>query len=193
VHSPFPIDETFGARVENAYRFGAEPRWDDGRATLLAQIEPLLGEGAEPDATFFIESWTVGVAAAAENFERRQQDRQPEPEAAAWPSFSAFLPFFMNEPAAFATPEESPSCGDGWDELEMEPEGNPLTLEAACRLLGVAVDSTREQLKAAYRRMASRYHPDHRVRSGFQEQKLASDRMAAINAAYRMLCESRLG
>ncbi len=202
MHPPFPIDETFeahifdahifDARIQDACRFGAAPAWNgaDAGQSLLEQIEPLLGEGAEPDPTFFVESWTVGVVAASENYDRRQQHKR-RPESAAWPSFSSFTPIFMTN---FASPVPSaihPISDDVWDEAEMEPMPRPLNFEAACRLLGVAVNSTRDQIKAAYRKMASRYHPDHVVRNGAREQKVAGDRMATINEAYRMVCGAR--
>jgi DnaJ-domain-containing protein 1 len=63
----------------------------------------------------------------------------------------------------------------------------PLTLEGARQLLAVASTSTREQIKTAYRRMASRYHPDRLVSGTEKERQLGTDRMAAINEAYRLL------
>jgi DnaJ-class molecular chaperone len=53
-------------------------------------------------------------------------------------------------------------------------------------LLGVAATSTREQIKAAYRRMASQCHPD-RLREELRRQ--ATDQMAEINEAYSLLCD----
>ena len=42
------------------------PAWGGAETSgpLLTQIEPVLGQDAEPDPTFFVESWTVGVTAA---------------------------------------------------------------------------------------------------------------------------------
>ena len=71
------------------------------------------------------------------------------------------------------------------DDLEMVCS---LTPESARKVLGVAATSTREQIRAAYRKMASRYHPDRLAQSGASEQKLAGERMASINQAYRLLC-----
>lgn len=63
----------------------------------------------------------------------------------------------------------------------------PLTLQGARRLLAVTTTSTREQIRAAYRRMASSYHPDRLVSGTETERQLGTDRMAAINEAYRLL------
>jgi DnaJ-class molecular chaperone len=75
------------------------------------------------------------------------------------------------------------------DGLHPEDEliAGPLTLESARRLLGVGATSTQEQIRVAYRQMASRYHPDRLAQGAPSEQKLASDRMASINEAYHLL------
>ncbi len=181
-------------------------------APLLTQIEQVLGEEAAPDSEFFIDSWTVGVAAAAENFVRRQEEvKSRQREMPAWDTYFSFTPFIgvrveASVEAAWPLGEaraEKGSMADrrwlgdeegedwqGADEVEMVC---PLTLESACRVLGVAAENTREQIRAAYRKMASRYHPDRLARSGAREQKLASDRMASINEAYRLLCTGLAG
>jgi hypothetical protein len=65
-----------------------------------------------------------------------------------------------------------------------------ITRDHARRLLGVTATSTREQIKAAYRRMASQWHPDRLECKTEEARRLATERMTAINEAYRML---RLG
>jgi DnaJ family protein C protein 3 len=62
-----------------------------------------------------------------------------------------------------------------------------MTQLRACRLLGVNAGSTREQVRAAYRRMASQWHPDRRTD---EVGRVANERMAAINEAYRLLREA---
>ncbi|MFP5229242.1 MAG: J domain-containing protein [Acidobacteriota bacterium] len=200
VHPPFPIDEATRARIQDAYRPGSAGWWDEGPGSepLLTQVEPLLGANAEPDPTFFVESWTIGVSAASENYLHRHQESKnlSTPMPAGFSRFT-FLPFLNIEPAvpvSSAAPVTSSgsvreaSVSSGWQEAEMEPAMfAPLTFETACRLLGVAASSTREQIRAAYRKMAGRYHPDRMGREGNREQKQASDRMAAINEAYRLL------
>ncbi len=208
MHPPFPIDEAFRARVQDAERSGSAALWNETATgdPLLAQVEPFLGKAAEPDPMFFVESWTFGVTAASENYLRRH----PEPkyhDAAPPAGFSSFsytyLPFFNIEPPApiaslDAAADSAPSAPDSpvaraWQEpaTELVATG-PLTVYSACQLLGVAATSTREQVKAAYRKMASRYHPDRLEHTGTASEKHASDRMAAINEAYRLLCAMRL-
>jgi DnaJ-domain-containing protein 1 len=176
----------------------------------MSQIEQLLGPDAEPDPAFFIDSWTVGAAAASENYlRRRHQQKNRERQPAAWSALSAFVPFLIADspvPAVPALPQQSaffrptlseprpaaPAQFYGSDaDDESATVTRPCTLEAACRLLGVTPVSTREQIKLAYRKMASRYHPDRAECTSLREQERATERMASINEAYRLLCESQ--
>jgi len=61
-----------------------------------------------------------------------------------------------------------------------------MTPRRACRLLGVTATSTGEQIKAAYRRMASQWHPDRLERGTEHARRLATEQMAAINEAYSL-------
>ncbi|MGN0346688.1 MAG: DnaJ domain-containing protein [Lachnospiraceae bacterium] len=45
--------------------------------------------------------------------------------------------------------------------------------EQACRILGVSLDSTKEEQKNAYRKIAKKYHPDS-LRSGDERRNLSS-------------------
>ena len=167
----------------------------------MAQIEPLLGENAEPDPAFFIESWTVGVTAASENYLRRHEPakKQEPPVTAPFPTLS-FVTFLNVDPVAPVASAASPAApgparkafvaGVRDEEEAEEFVAEPLTFQSACRLLGVAATSTREQIRAAYRKMASRYHPDMLEAAGSADPKSVSDRMAAINEAYRLLCHT---
>jgi len=195
---------------------GQEPPW-----TFFAQIEDALGKDAEPDPAFFIESWTAGLAAAAESFLKRQQRKNREPDPQPPLKLDSFMPFLTvenvgcgEEPEPAAVPafrlttghivrwpplrEEVEAAAEyvpgprpeaaSSDESSWSPEaGDPLTLERACRLLGVTATATREQIKAAYRHMAGRCHPDRLGRKSEQERQTATKRMASINEAYRLL------
>jgi DnaJ-domain-containing protein 1 len=160
--------------------------------SLFAQVEQLLGEDSEPDPEFFIESWTQGVAAASENFLRRHQSQKAPPKngehpAPAFNTICSFPPFYtLDESPMNPQPSWQAEFLPGNAELSA-PSTFPLTIEAATDLLGIAATSTREQIKIAYRKMANRYHPDRLEHATVHEQQFATDRMAAINEAYRLL------
>lgn len=201
-------DASLAEAREGQFRADAvQPSGTETGAPFLTQVEQVLGEEAVPDSEFFIDSWTVGTAAASENLLRRQA-RSREHQIPSWTTFSSFTPWFVpRAEAAFeaAWPNRDKEISRAYarcngdeqrDDRQAEEEveiAGPLTLESACRALGVAPESTREQIRAAYRQMAGRYHPDRLARSGAREQKQASDRMALINVAYRMLCTVEAG
>ena len=54
-------------------------------------------------------------------------------------------------------------------------------------VLGVARTATAEEIRAAYLRLAARYHPDQHAGNPLEE--LASARMAEINRAYELLSD----
>jgi DnaJ-domain-containing protein 1 len=64
---------------------------------------------------------------------------------------------------------------------------HPMTLLRACRLLGVTETSSPRQIKAAYKRLATEWHPDRAERLTEEARQLATRRMAALNEAYRLL------
>jgi hypothetical protein len=185
----------------------AAPQPSGADASFLTQIEQVLGVETKPDSEFFIDSWTVGLAAASENFLRRQQElKSREQDMPAWDTFSSFTPWFVikveaSAEAAWPLRERRSMADLRWlgggeeDDRQAADEAmvGPLTLESARRLLGVAATSTQEQIRVAYRKMASRYHPDRLARGAPREQKLASDRMASINEAYQLLCTNMAG
>ena len=51
-------------------------------------------------------------------------------------------------------------------------------------VLGVAPGASREEIKAAYRRLAAKYHPDKVQHLGQDFQKLAEERFKEIQRAY---------
>lgn len=54
-------------------------------------------------------------------------------------------------------------------------------------MLGVAPNASPEEIRAAYRELAKRYHPDRVGHLGPEFRQLAERRMKAINAAYQQL------
>lgn len=184
-------------------------------------MEQLLGEESEPDSAFFVESWTVGVAAATENLlQRRQEQKSRTPWSSDFFSSNGFVPCVLIEDCAGE--EEAPdamkplhramtaSYVDRWPSVAVDPRPTepqpemecaevsgagislPLTVQEARRLLGLVAGCTREQIKIAYRRMASRYHPDRLGQKTEQERHIATERMISINEAYRLLCGPHL-
>jgi DnaJ-domain-containing protein 1 len=215
VKRSWQVDRESSVWAQEDYRAVPAPKRNgpERPAALLAQMERILGEDSEPDPAFFVESWTVGVAAAAANLQERRQERnRREQREPAWQALDSYLPFLSlpeNESLAEDQTELLPwstaasSGGPSWEEIgpsgetfgrenEPVPEAtHPLTLERACRLLGVAATSSHEEIKAAYRHLAVRYHPDRLERKNEQERRAATERMAAINEAYRLLCGLR--
>ncbi len=67
--------------------------------------------------------------------------------------------------------------------------GETMSMPLACRLLGVAADSTWAQIKTAYRRKAGQWHPDRMQHRSEDARRRANDQMIAINQAYGLLRE----
>jgi DnaJ-domain-containing protein 1 len=91
-----------------------------------------------------------------------------------------------------AAPMQSQVAQDG-DAFEEESAvgqtaAYPMTLAGACELLEVTASSTRQQIRAAYRRKVSQWHPDRLDRRSEDVRQRATAQMAAINEAYRLLC-----
>jgi hypothetical protein len=188
-----------------------------GGSRFAQEIQQAMGEDFELDPQFLEESWTLGVAAATESWQRRQRnqvEREQQSRAfremdslgglnfvpatdwvaaggGAWSgTWSGSMAAMMDPdrsqqhaaaPAAAATewPFGQPEQ-ERWEDWDSDSD-EPMTPLRACRLLGVDASSTREQIRAAYRRLASQWHPDRRAGQG------ANQRMAAINEAYRVL------
>ena len=82
----------------------------------------------------------------------------------------------------------------GRSEQRKEPPPHQKTpFEAACELLGCSVTDSVEKLRCAYREAAKRYHPDILRAKGLPEEQVkeASELMAAINAAWELICHER--
>ena len=97
-------------------------------------------------------------------------------------------PSTSSQPASATAHTAFPSHGEVFNTLE---PGQPLTLQSACQVLGVAATSSRDQIKTAYRQLVRRYHPDQLEHSSEHERRIATDRMSSINQAYHLLCNPR--
>lgn len=67
----------------------------------------------------------------------------------------------------------------------------PIGLSEACTLLGVSRWSKQQEVKLAYRRLMSQYHPDKLVakQSSSQELQQATDKVQQIRTAYEIICK----
>jgi hypothetical protein len=185
---------------------------------FVDDVERLLGDNAEPDSLFFLESWTLGVPTAIENWQQRKQrhagreDRRSErrePDSIEAPCFvqeNVLYAKFLSSAHAAANAgwysagwssedpctrtqdqgaRESATFGEERD--SNQDANHPMTQHRACQLLGATATSTQKQIKAAYRRKVSQWHPD-RFESWTKEVRLlATEQMAAINEAYHVL------
>jgi len=205
--SPFTVanQDTYGTATVPP-RDGPSRNWP-----LAAQLEPVLGEDFAPDADFFVESWTYGVAAAAKNLRLRQQllkDRARQ--QSSWLDFDSFIPRFSAEEfliehqrARDLKTPSSPGAGTHGSTLKETDEfpqtcdrdyerNDLLTVQRARCLLGVELRSSIRQIKTAYRRLVRLNHPDRLAGASVQAKQVATERTILINKAYHLLCGSRL-
>ena len=95
------------------------------------------------------------------------------------------------------TPDAHDRIPQGWTQRDEFP-GEPLaessdicmTPQRALHLLNLTAASAPGQIKSAYRRMVSQWHPDRLERSTEAVRQLATQKMAEINTAYHFLCTS---
>ena len=65
------------------------------------------------------------------------------------------------------------------------------SLDSAYKVLGITSDATDDEVKAAYRRMALKHHPDRVATLGEDVRKAAEKKFQEINAAKEMIYKSR--
>jgi DnaJ-domain-containing protein 1 len=181
---------------------------------FLPELHQLLGDDAEPDALFFVESWTLGTPRAVENARQRKRARgDREQQSSVFRQFSNLGSQFYIEEMLRTAEQFRPSHTAGsspmphaW--IPAQPYGTvaqgsadwpeewnlnqdttlPMTQDRACRILGVTAKSTQGEIKTAYRRMVNRWHPDRLPCNAEEERQTATIKMTAINEAYRLLC-----
>jgi DnaJ-domain-containing protein 1 len=215
----FQVDRGYGATTPEGYEAvaAAEPQrrgWQ-----FVDEFQRLLGEDAEPDVRFFVESWTSSTAAAVGSFQQRRlaEDMKdvyrrsdgvgslayfPDKAYRAEISDVAIAAMYAGISEKDRRAQESEEqveqtleeAWQDWERAAGESGGGygtirPMTQQLACRLLGVTEVSTRRQIKVAYRKLVSRWHPDRLELEGEKMRKLANERMAAINEAYHLLLD----
>jgi DnaJ like chaperone protein len=74
-------------------------------------------------------------------------------------------------------------------ERTQEPKSGKKKRQFYATVLGLTEDYTPEELKKAYRRLASQYHPDKVAHLGTKLQQVAEQEMKRINEAYEFLKE----
>jgi hypothetical protein len=175
-------------------------------------IHNLVGEDAEPDPLFFVESWTVGASRAAENLKQRRQAQSGfQPQTHTFdPSIHLGAEFFVQQSQQSTQFNSSryaasrPAYAEGFatnahqtsqDRSEASPRGNetshqpnqPMTLHLALQILEVTATSTQSEIKSAYRRLVNEWHPDRFEGKSERARQLATTKMSAINKAYQFL------
>jgi DnaJ-domain-containing protein 1 len=198
-----------------------EPNQPGQAWPLAEEIQQLMGADAQPDPLFFEESWTYGATAAAKNLRRRRRQQaegvvfgefdnlgaQAYVQQVAWwtDDFAATnndaVAGEVNAKWPIWRGKEQAARGED-DSQDWEPfvaaedcqwtASELMSVPLACRLLGVAADSSWLQIKTAYRRKAGQWHPDRMQHSSEETRRRANDQMIAINQAYGLLREQRM-
>ena len=174
-----------------------------------------LDADALADPRFLEESWTLGVSAAIKNRQQRIQQQATHPRTSCefdslgsdfflrlrqWDAQQAAPTQSAEDPSAKLDAEDAQTDANlGWDTFNATRESrrvlsqpNAMNVSLACQLLDVTANSSREQIRSAYRRMVSQWHPDRLQRSSEETRQLANEQMIAINEAYRLLCDGQL-
>lgn len=212
----FQVDRGCGAATPEGFEAAATVERKRRGWQFVDVFQRMVGEDAEPDVRFFVESWTSGTDAAVGSYKQRQQTRVkdvfrrsdgveslayfPDMPYRAEISDAAIAAMYagISEKDRLAQESEEQAeltLDEAWQDWERAAGASgggygtirPMTQQLACRLLGVTEVSSRRQLKAAYRKLVSMWHPDRLELESDEMRKLANERMAAINEAYHLL------
>jgi hypothetical protein len=180
---------------------------------FVEDFQLLAGEDAEPDALFFVESWSLGASEALANLQRRrlgQADSErksrvfAEPDSFGPPLLATDIASRFEPGSSTRIPVKLGYDPAAWQGSAAEPHllpeewdrtldsVHPMTEERARELLGVTGSSTRRQIKVAYRETARQWHPDRLEHSTGAVRQFATEQMAAVNEAYRLLLNGRV-
>jgi DnaJ domain len=167
---------------------------------FVDHMQQLFGE--DPDPLFLEESWTLGVPAAIEKLNCRRKARVHNPNPSD--NFSEDRAIRELEKMAALTGNVDDFLEDRAQPIDrryspawLQPEA-PEVIECrmsvgqASELLGVSHLATREGIRSAYRRKVGQCHPDRCQGASNAVRRRATQQLAALNEAYRLLCESLL-
>jgi hypothetical protein len=192
----FSIDGDLGlAMHEPSPATAAEPKKQPAIWNFVGDFKDIAGEEAAPDAQFFVESWTQGVSAAMRNLKSRQAGAmQRGAEVSSTAAFfeqnalrDEFAATESNCSSRKAEPQSDTESEEAFDDDEILAERGPMTVRRARRILGVNLFCNERQIKAAYRHLVARWHPDRSVWATATAREHATEQMMLINEAYRML------
>lgn len=87
--------------------------------------------------------------------------------------------------------QQNTSAGESKENTPIKPQAN--SLQQAYQLLGVVEKSSNEEVKSAYKKLMSHYHPDKISAKGGSEQevKQATATVQKIQAAYQLIMQAR--
>lgn len=143
-------------------------------------VESLLADRAANIASRYDASWSQRAPQVSAAQTWIPQDWTPQDR-----SLQSYIPQGWMPAGVPLRHEGIPEAADPLCDL-------PMCEARARQLLGVTADSTREQIRSAYRRMVGQWHPDRLQHPSEAACRQATRQMAALNEAYRMLCEALL-
>jgi hypothetical protein len=203
--SPSPRTWSSGERGERSE--GAGP-W-----LWANQMREVLGEDGELDPRILEESWASGIPVGLEAFRaRREQVAAGDVGGGTFSELNSVGSFWFSQATVWVgdrgtsghSAHTSDSYTASWlrdpmegDQASESAEGGgrdavgrrpgTMTRERACELLGVGEDSCEMQIKVAYRRRVSEWHPDRMEQRDERVRSFATEQMVAINEAYHLL------
>jgi len=100
MQNQFHVDRGSCSTAQESYHGlpALEPNQPGRTWQFVDDFQNHMGDNSEPDPLFFVETWTLGMAAAIENFKQRRQlaDREPQSQTFRDPDSSKTLSFVQD-------------------------------------------------------------------------------------------------